>query len=38
VARDSSNHVPKMPIPDINTVAPKTADDARSAFDRLFKK
>ncbi len=38
VARDSSSHAPKMPIPNLNTIAPRTADDARSAFDRLFKK
>jgi hypothetical protein len=38
VARDSSSHPSRTPVPDLNTVAPKTADDARSAFDRLFKK
>jgi hypothetical protein len=38
VARDSSSHPTKMPAPDLNTVTPRTADDARSAFDRLFKK
>lgn len=38
VARDSTSAPVKMPVPDLNTVAPRTADDARSAFDRLFKK
>ena len=39
VARDSVNQPPiKLPPPDMNSVAPRTADDARSAFDRLFKK
>lgn len=39
VARDASAHNGvKAPLPDIHTPAPKTPDDARSAFDRLFKK
>ena len=38
VARDAVTQVPKLPVPDLNSVAPRTASDARSAFDRLFKK
>jgi len=38
VARDAVTQVPKIPVPDLNSVAPRTASDARSAFDRLFKK
>ncbi len=38
VARDSVTQAPKLPPPDMNSSAPRTADDARSAFDRLFKK
>jgi len=38
VARDAVTQVQKIPVPDLNSVAPRTASDARSAFDRLFKK
>lgn len=38
VARDAVTQVPKVPVPDLNSAAPRTASDARSAFDRLFKK
>jgi len=38
VARDAITQVPKIPVPDANSAAPRTASDARSAFDRLFKK
>jgi len=38
VARDAVTQVPKVPVPDVNSVAPRTASDARSAFESLFKK
>jgi hypothetical protein len=41
VARDGTNNSPPPPPPsamNANTAAPRNADDARSAFDRLFKK
>lgn len=39
VARDTPAPAPKpAALPDPNTLAPRTANDARSAFDRLFKK
>jgi hypothetical protein len=38
VARDSVNQGSRIPPPDANPAPPRTADDARSAFDRLFKK
>lgn len=38
VARDSVTQVPKVPVQDLNSAAPRTASDARSAFESLFKK
>lgn len=39
VARDAVSQIPKAaPAPDLNSVAPRTASDARSAFESLFKK
>jgi hypothetical protein len=40
VARDAGAPPPpsKLSIPDISSLAPRTPNDARSAFDRLFKK
>jgi hypothetical protein len=40
VARDGTNNAPPPPpsAMNANTAAPRNADDARSAFDRLFKK
>ncbi len=38
VARDAVNQVPKIPVQDLNSAAPRTASDARSAFESLFKK
>ncbi len=41
VARDGTSSAPPPPPPsamNANTPAPRNADDARSAFDRLFKK
>jgi len=38
VARDAVNQVAKVPVQDLNSAAPRTASDARSAFESLFKK
>jgi len=38
VARDAVTQVPKIPVQDMNSAAPRTASDARSAFESLFKK
>lgn len=40
VARDSATPMaaPRTPVPENNVPPPKSASDARSAFDRLFKK
>ncbi len=38
VARDAVTQVPKVPVQDMNSAAPRTASDARSAFESLFKK
>lgn len=41
VAREASSHntaAPKLPAPGLHTPPPRNANDARDAFDRLFKK
>jgi hypothetical protein len=42
VAREGTSNGAPMPngnsVPQANSPAPRNADDARSAFDRLFKK
>ncbi len=38
VARDASGIGQKPSAPDMNSAGPRNASDARSAFDRLFKK
>jgi hypothetical protein len=40
VARDSASPMPtqRTPAPEVNVAPPKSASDARSAFDKLFKK
>jgi hypothetical protein len=38
VARDGTSNGAAPPPPTMGTPAPRNADDARSAFDRLFKK
>jgi hypothetical protein len=38
VAREGTNNIPSAPPMNANSPAPRNADDARSAFDRLFKK
>jgi hypothetical protein len=38
VAREASGNGSKIPIPGVNSPPPRNANDARTAFDRLFKK
>jgi hypothetical protein len=38
VAREGTNNVPAPPVMNPGPPAPRNADDARSAFDKLFKK
>jgi hypothetical protein len=37
-AQNAGQHAARLPAPGLNTPPPRSASDARDAFDRLFKK